>query len=201
MTKQWDSLEQSLQTLADRANPYGAYIGGQNNGKWVGCPLRVHRRCLDPMFSVANSIAYDDLMIQATSYKESPLEKVFSTSRWIDVPRGKFDGNWSQDEGEATLQLLSKIINSTNSLPSLYIISPFKGVESNIKKYLNENSWRLNKNLSSTQKGQLYKWINKSVGTIHKFQGKQADGVVMLLGGNPDKPGAINWASSYRAIA
>ena len=195
--KQWDILEESVQTLADRTNKFGTYIGRGENGQWIGCPLRVHRRCLDPMFGVSNSIAYDNLMIQATNYKKPLIEPVFSTSQWIDVSHGKFNGNWSQNEGEVVLQLLSAIINSTNSLPSLCIISPFKHVAYNMQKYLRENSRRFSEALSSEQKATLYKWIDKSIGTVHTFQGKQADKVILLLGGNPDKLGAINWASSY----
>ncbi len=195
--QKWDVLEESVQTLADRANQFGTYIGKGNSSQWIGCPLRVHRRCQNPMFSVSNNIAYDKLMIQATTYKKSTIEQVFPTSKWIDVQYGKFDGNWSEDEGEVALQLINKIIHSTNTLPSLYIISPFKHVAYNMQKYLKENSWKFSDALSSEEKSTLYKWINKSIGTIHTFQGKQAEGVILLLGGNPDKLGAINWASNY----
>ena len=73
--KQWDVLEESVQTLADRANQFGTYIGKGNSSQWIGCPLRVHRRCQNPMFNVSNNIAYDKLMIQATTYKKSSIEQ------------------------------------------------------------------------------------------------------------------------------
>ena len=53
----------SVQNLADGANVLGANVpvGGQT--QWIGSPLRVHRRCVDPMFTIANAIAYQNKMI------------------------------------------------------------------------------------------------------------------------------------------
>ncbi len=198
VTREWDVLGESAQTLADRANIYGTFIGKENSSQWIGFPLRVHRRCIEPMFSVSNSIAYDGLMIQATNYKKSSIEKILPKSLWINVQNGRFDGNWSEDEAEVVLQLLHTIIRSTNNLPSLYIISPFRMVSQKMQGYIRKNISCLNSSLSPVQRSGLYKWINKSIGTVHTFQGKQADGVVFLLGGSPDpnKTGAINWASN-----
>lgn len=198
--KEWDILEESVQTLSDRVNKYGTFLGRENNAQWIGCPLRVHRRCMEPMFSVANKIAYDNLMIQATNCRPSVIEEFVKGSKWINVQDSEFDGNWSLDEGKIALQLLSKIIQSTNSLPSLYIISPFKQVAYNMKKHIKDNASSFNNFLTLGQNSQLFSWINKSIGTVHTFQGKQADVVIVLLGGNPSKPGAINWASRYPNI-
>jgi len=58
--KTWSVLEESVQTLSDRVNVYGTEIIKYANSQWVGCPLRVHRRYIAPMFSIANKIAYDN---------------------------------------------------------------------------------------------------------------------------------------------
>ncbi|MEN8447182.1 MAG: AAA domain-containing protein, partial [Cyanobacteria bacterium J06555_13] len=62
----WNPLSYSVQGLADRVNPYGAEIKQQGKPLWIGCPLRVHRRCIEPMFSISNQIAYGGTMILAT---------------------------------------------------------------------------------------------------------------------------------------
>ncbi|QRV09401.1 DNA2/NAM7 family helicase [Bacillus velezensis] len=56
----------SVQSLADMANPFGMY---SSKGQWVGAPLWVHRRCLDPMFTISNQIAYDNKMVLAVKKK------------------------------------------------------------------------------------------------------------------------------------
>lgn len=53
----------SVQTLADLANAVETEIDTAGTSRWIGCPLRVHRRCVDPMFTIANEIAYQGKMI------------------------------------------------------------------------------------------------------------------------------------------
>jgi hypothetical protein len=53
----------SVQNLADEANRLGTRIGSGDDSRWIGSPLRVHRRCVDPMFGIANEIAYEGKMI------------------------------------------------------------------------------------------------------------------------------------------
>ena len=56
----------SVQILADRATPLGTCISRDDEWVWVGIPLRVHRRCDQPMFDIANEIAYSKLMVFGT---------------------------------------------------------------------------------------------------------------------------------------
>jgi hypothetical protein len=192
ISEQWSPREESVQTLADRANIHGTHIGKSDKKQWVGCPLRVHRRCNDPMFSVANNIAYDGLMIQATNNKKSPIEFTFPESKWVDVKGVTIKGNWIKEEGEAVISILSKIFEESDYLPSLYIISPFNNVAFNMKQLLRNNAHKLH----NPNNENIYLWINKYIGTIHTFQGKQAEMVILLLGGDPKKTGAITWAAS-----
>lgn len=37
-------------------------------------------------------------------------------------------------------------------------------------------------------------WIDRSIGTTHKFQGGEMETAILLLGGNPSNPGGIRWA-------
>ena len=48
--KHWTGPHASVQTIADRAVRYSSKIGENR----VGAPLLVHRRCSEPMFSIAN---------------------------------------------------------------------------------------------------------------------------------------------------
>lgn len=50
----------SVQSVADRSNSKGTFV--QEN-RWIGIPLWVHRRCLEPMFSMANELAYGGKMV------------------------------------------------------------------------------------------------------------------------------------------
>ncbi|CAE6713241.1 hypothetical protein [Paraburkholderia nemoris] len=81
---------QWAQTLADRANRFGMYIGEPNTDerKWLGSPLLGHRRCLDPMFR----IAYNEKMVYGTGEDTGP--DGIGSSCWVQVPAEHSDGHW-----------------------------------------------------------------------------------------------------------
>ncbi|MHB1644753.1 MAG: AAA domain-containing protein [Acidithiobacillus sp.] len=87
------------------------------------------------------------------------------------------DGHWIPDEELAVKRLVAKLIDAGARTEDIFLISPFKSV---VRKL-----YAVARNLG----------IEK-VGTIHTVQGKEADIVILVLGGNPQRPGAKQWASS-----
>ncbi|MBB2720901.1 UNVERIFIED_ORG: hypothetical protein GGD48_006191 [Rhizobium etli] len=84
----------SVQMLADAANRYGTTLQDEEaDGLWIGSPLRVHRRCIDPMFSLANQIAYQNKMIFGLAERRpaGDAPPFYGDSAWIDV-KGKVSG-------------------------------------------------------------------------------------------------------------
>ena len=174
----WHPIRNSTQVLADRANPWGTELVG----KWIGSPLRVHRRCLDPMFTVSNRIAYDGMMVHGTiAGKDTPAW--LGDSQWIHVPSVGSAGHWIPDEGKVAAKIVELIIARAGSAftpdkkPNVYVISPFKDVARGMQELL----------LGGLGKQQA----SSITGTVHTFQGKEAEVVVLVLGGNPSRPGAI----------
>jgi superfamily I DNA and/or RNA helicase len=86
-----------------------------------------------------------------------------------------------------------KEMKDKNTFPDLYVISPFKNVSLEASRLLlnNKSKWLPKDTELSDEK--VTSWVNSNVGTIHSFQGKEASGVIMILGGNIKKPGAITW--------
>lgn len=172
----WIPGVNSLQELADRICYEGTYIKRSNAIKWVGMPLRVHRRCERPEFILSNTISYGGLMIFGTPERPfQPLPK----SRWIhiDSMEASIHGHWIPEEGNSAKLLVAKLVEQRMDPKSIFVISPFRSVVSKLTEEL----------------GDIFKSIN--IGTIHTTQGKEADVVIMVLGGNPQSPGAKKWAS------
>lgn len=193
------STMKSLQLLADANNPYGTYLSSSNGDDvWVGSPLRVHRRCLEPMFSISNAIAYNNTMVHGLGVGAADGDKsCIGRSMWFDTP-GKEGANkhYFPKQGELALDIIRAFfdqgcIDESTKLPSLFIISPFKSVANEMKYLLSRNKHQFSGQHSPQA---IEKWIKKSVGTVHTFQGKEAEVVVFVLGGNSD--GAIRWAAS-----
>jgi hypothetical protein len=184
----------SVQNIADQANKYGTWIKNNEGSTWVGTPLKVHRRCIDPMFSIANTIAYDNSMVNST--KNEGKEPTLALETSFAHIEGKVHGkHYVPEEGQLVLDLLIKEIEfAKDCLPNLYIISPFSQVAIEVKKLLKTEL--INIPSRSFDKKELNTWLNKSVGTVHTFQGKQANGVIMCLGCDESKVSAASWAAS-----
>lgn len=189
---EWSAPGQSAQTLADRASRiqgrFPAVDGNPERPRITGFPLLVHRRCDDPMFAIANRIAYGNRMIHATIADESTIRDKLGASGWIDVD-GPSKGKWVEDEGWVIDRAIRRLMDDEERLPDLYIISPFRDPVRNLKRLLRGRGGSLNKISGGDD------WMESHVGTIHTFQGKEAESVILLLGaGRGAKDGSRVWA-------
>jgi hypothetical protein len=188
----------SVQILSDHANMIGAYyIDAGENTKWIGSPLRVHRRCADPMFSIANEIAYAGKMIQARG-AQSDIKNEIEPSGWYNITGEVTDKQYVQAQGEIMLSLLIALYQYENKLPDVYIITPFRRIKNQLQSLIQERvrwfSYLSEKNALPKQ-SDLNEWCQKNIGTIHTFQGKEAHTVFLVLGADKDHQGSANWAS------
>ena len=86
-------------------------------------------------------------------------------------------------------------MHQQNPEPSLYIISPFTTVVSGIKKYI-ESYCRMHPQ-TKIKKEYMLDYEKKKIGTVHTFQGKEADEVIFLLGcdDSAEAGGAVKWVN------
>ncbi|ART61479.1 hypothetical protein CBP36_21160 (plasmid) [Acidovorax carolinensis] len=179
--KRYLAPEASAQILADTANQYGTHLDRPDKGKiWLGSPLVVHRRCLSPMFDVCNHIAYAGRMVYGAG-KDNTAENV-PLSQWIDLPAVGAAGHWVPSQGKYALDLVRDLAEGglwdAERKLRIYVVTPFKAVAQNMRRLIaNAYDWKL---------------ASQMCGTVHTFQGKEADFVLFLLGGNPASPGVIS---------
>ncbi|MFZ5884310.1 MAG: DEAD/DEAH box helicase [Chloroflexota bacterium] len=191
----WHPNWTSAQSLADRITPYGAYLGDGKSATWAGLPLRVHRRCQNPMFDIANNIAYDGQMVHAVrpANQMTPL----GVSAWYDVPHGQVEQQHAiTEELNTMMQIVGKLL--PESTTDIFVISPFKSVAHRAERRL-RSAGVLREHRGDDGAQELKAETNQprvQVGTIHALQGKETDAVILVLGGNPSSPGAKSWASS-----
>ena len=188
----WCAPEASVQTLADGATHIKAKFSTSSGEREVGLPLLVHRRCQDPMFSVSNSIAYDGKMVYAAGAdKVGNVGLTLGASAWFDIG-GDANSKWSPAEGQAVMRLLRQLARAGIQNPDVYVISPFRVVAHEMRQLL-----RAEPELFKAFGVEERKWLNERVGTIHTFQGKEAEAVIAVLGAPMSSQiGARHWASS-----
>lgn len=144
--------------------PAGLQSAVRGEPVWVGTPLRVHRRCDRLMFGISSQIAYDGLMVFGT-----PDRPAFhSQDEWRPIRSAISNGHWIPAEGEELRSVLSPLRDAGVAAAQIRAMKVHESV-------LPEVSGR-----------DREKWV----GTVHTMQGKEADVVILVLGGDPDRPGA-----------
>ncbi|WP_428485077.1 DEAD/DEAH box helicase [Rhodopila sp.] len=191
----WAAPEQSAQTLADRASRIQGRFGVENGeaGREVritGIPLLVHRRCERPMFDIANRIAYDGRMVFAAKEAASPIRDLLGCSAWIDVDAPSMD-KWVEAEGKLITAAITRLSDALQAPPDIYVICPFKMPAQRLRAMLRNTPGAL----AGLPTSERRTWIDKRVGTVHTFQGKEAEAVILMLGaGSGAKTGSRVWA-------
>ncbi|QLY81792.1 DEAD/DEAH box helicase [Clostridium intestinale] len=175
------SADASTQTIIDAASQYGFQ---KNDDEWIGIPLWVHRRSNYPMFTIANEISYDGLMVQGKKEDEAQ-----GKSQWFDSA-GKANDKYVKEQADLLKNLITERLKENPDLANeIYVISPFRNVAYKIARDLDEIKF------TKRHKGKI-----TNVGTTHTFQGKEAKIVYFVLGADYDSRGAANWAVSYPNI-
>lgn len=187
ISKTWSPPEASVQTLADRVTSRGTTLRQEEQAVWVGAPLRVHRRCDDPMFSLCNAIAYGGMMVNGVQRKsdDSEYRDLFDSpegyriypSYWADHPAPQ-SGTHLQVNQITQFEKALEYLQEKGVGPSDVIaISPFREVANRLESLTD-------------------KYPGLTAGTIHTAQGREAPVVFLVLGGDPEKSGAKAWAAA-----
>ncbi len=189
----WMAPDASVQTLSDNANTYGTTIPRDLSEIRIGAPLLVHRRCENPMFKISNLMAYNGLMVHETISDESNLTKLMGgQTGWLHV-NGSAQEKWSPEEGEQVAEILLNAFESFGAEIDIFVISPFRMVADHMSQRIKKEKYHLEKcGIDDPDQ-----WIKDNIGTVHTFQGKEAQGVILLLGApSPAQNGARSWATS-----
>ena len=194
VANEYKVIENSAQTFADNINEFNGMIGERQ----VGCPLVVHRRCIEPMFSISNLISYDNRMFNKTNKKEEylKLENPFliKKSGWINVEGVENGGkdHFVKNQAERVCQLMEDAVHIYSDLfetnDKIFIIIPFRTVAESMRKFIISYF-----SAKGYDKEILSQWTKNCVGTVHTFQGKDANEVLLVLGCSNKSAGAMNW--------
>ncbi len=184
----WIPPQASVQTLADRVSLHGTTFQQGETRVWVSTPLTVHRRCSEPMFTLCNSVAYNGIMVNGleginndadmfNNEVEGKRRAPIAVSHWVDEPALTSGSHLQENQIERFEKALRYLTQNGVAHHKVIAISPFRAVADR---------------LSSLSQ----KYPGLTAGTIHTAQGREAEIVFLVLGGDPASPGAKAWAAS-----
>ncbi|EOA3011327.1 DEAD/DEAH box helicase [Enterococcus faecalis] len=168
------SASASTQTIVDDASQFGF---NKNEDEWIGIPLWVHRRSNFPMFTISNELSYNGLMVQGIDKQKAKGKAI-----WFDIS-GVATNKFVKEQAIFLKNELNKLSKEETS--NVYVITPFRNIAMRLAKELDAIGFT--------------KYINKkpiNVGTVHTFQGKEADIVYLVLGADSHSKGSANWSIS-----
>lgn len=190
IASEWTAPDGSVQSLTDRVSAHGTMLGHDEEKRWVSSPLRAHRRCEDPMFTISNTIAYDGAMIHCVSHPEDqrfliPASQSHNEpeinkelmSQWLHC--GASDDTQKIQQGEIDrLRALLDTLNASG-IPDaeVMVISPYKKIANYLVKFGKSRGAGL------------------QAGTIHTTQGKEATAVIIVLGTGKKSSRSRSWAA------
>ena len=189
----YQSMKLSVQSLADFANPYGCFLGEGDEKIWVGIPLVLHNTCIEPIFSIANSLSYDNTMKLATEEPAGIFTLLMDDSAWIHVEGNEngFKDLFVKKQGQTVMQMLTRKFEIDDSdIPALYVITPFESVKEGMIKMIKESD--LYKNDPRCKE-----WLSENIDIVSTFRGKGTDEVIFLLGVDESSKDAINFVRNY----
>lgn len=196
----YQGKELSVQSLADAQNLFAGIIKNLDGSEsWVGCPLVIHRRCKDPMFTVANELSYGGFMINKTIDSDDPIDPC-KESCWITYDASNIEYSTGKDryiqvQGQIAFELIQKLRARNAEFKDIFIITPFTSVAHGFKTYMQSISDDI---VNWTDKDNKSGWLKDNIGTVHTFQGKEAKVVIYMLGCQSDGTanGAIKWVNA-----
>jgi hypothetical protein len=185
---------QSAQALADRSMTMGAWVSQTaGNRVWTSIPLRANRRCDSPH---VRHREWDRLCgSDGSSHDVLPAVNCPSGGQfragsewWFDVRGRSAEAQVVREEIQALAALLGQLCGSWPSFgegrpANVFLISPFKRVARACEEVA--------KRWGASSRGRI------RCGTVHTFQGKEAEIVFFVLGSAPGRPGrgSRRWAS------
>lgn len=188
----WLPPQASVQTLADRVARFGTTLDQGEREVWVSAPLRVHRRCDDPMFTLCNQIAYNGIMVNGVhrilddpdhlDLFDSSTAPLIASSHWADESAGVPGSHVQPSQIERLKRALGYLAGQGIDASDIIAISPFRAVADQLR-------------------GLVPSYPGLRAGTIHTAQGREAPVVILVLGGDPDKPGTpAIWARTPNLV-
>ncbi|MEM6161588.1 hypothetical protein AAH446_13710 [Erwinia sp. P6884] len=109
---------------------------------WMG----VHRRCIEPMFSIANRIAYDSRMIHGLDDRtivSQPLTNGLSNC-WYSSEGECIRKQYKSALARDTEALLLRLSDAGYMLGDISVITPFKAVRAGLLMRCNNRMWWTN---------------------------------------------------------
>lgn len=186
VSDEWIPPQASVQTLADRVSRVGTTLRNGEEDVWVSAPLTVHRRCDDPMFGLCNALAYNGIMVSGvhrtlddpedTDLFDTPDGPRIASSRWLHEPAPTAGTHLQENQIDRLRRAIDSLRAEGVDPSEIIAISPFRTVANRLRSLTRDVP-------------------DLSAGTIHTAQGREADVVFLVLGGDPTAPGAKTWAS------